>query len=120
MKYVKPVLAGLLVIVTASQYFIYGFLDLMILWLLYSLLYLAAGIYQKFHRSSLWSQIFTLLYISVPLIALIVYSVKAGWPQLTQTFYIVFMIALALACIWEVISLCLAVKEKSEGKKPKQ
>ncbi len=114
MKYLKILLAGLIVIVSACQYFIYGFLDFMIFWLLYSLVYLAAALYQKFHVSSVRSQIFTLLYISLPLTAVIVYSAAEGFPQMTQTFYIIWMIALALALVWEIVSLCLVIREKRE------
>lgn len=120
MKYIKLVLAALLVIISLCQFFIYGFLDFMIFWPLYCLVYLAAGLYQKFHKPSVWSQVLTLLYISVSLAALIVYSVKEGFPQLTQTFYIVFMIALALALLWEIVSLCLVVKSESDEKKRKR
>lgn len=120
MKYLKIVLAGLLLIISSSQFFIYGFLEFMIFWLIYSLFYLAVNIFQKFHESSVRSQIFTLIYIFLPLAALILYSIKDGLPQITQTFYIIFMSALALALLWEIISLCLILKEKSDNKKHKQ
>lgn len=120
MKYLKLVLAGLLVIISSCQYFIYGFIDDMIFWLLYSIFYFAVGLYQKFHKSSILSQICTLIYICVPLAALTIYSIKEGLSQITETFYIVFMVALALALIWEIISLCLVIKEKSDEKKRKQ
>lgn len=119
MKYLKLAFAGLLVIISASQFFIYGFLDFMICWLLYSLFYLAAALYQKFHKSSLRSQIFTLLYIAVPLTGLVVYAVKDGLPRITQSFYFVFMAALAVALVWEILSLCLVLRENSNQKKHK-
>lgn len=107
-------------IISSCQYFIYGFIDDMIFWLLYSIFYFAVGLYQKFHKSSILSQICTLIYICVPLAALTIYSIKEGLSQITETFYIVFMVALALALIWEIISLCLVIKEKSDEKKRKQ
>lgn len=114
MKYIKLILAGILVIISSSQSFLYGFLGSMLLWPLYSLGYLAVGLFQRFHRSSVPSQIFTLLYISAPLAAIIVYAVRNGLSHLTLTFYIVFLIALALAFLWEIISLYLVIKEKSD------
>lgn len=117
MKYLKLILAGLLVIITSCQYVIYGFLDIMIYWLLYSILYFAIGLYQKFHESSVRSQIFTLTYIFIPLAALILYSIREGLSRLTLTFYILFMAVLALALIWEIFSLCLIIKEKRDEKR---
>ncbi len=115
MKYLKLILAGLLVIITVSQYFIYGFLDMMIVWLVYSLCYLAIGVYQKFHESSVRSQIFTLLYTFVPLAGLVIYEITAGFiSKITLVFYIVFMATLAAALLWEIVSLCLVIKEKRD------
>ena len=119
MKYSKLISAAILVVISASQFFIYGFLDFMIVWFFYCLFYLAACIYQKFHASSLPSQIFTLIYVLLPLTALIIYAVKNGFPQLTRTFYIVFLTALALALLLEIIFLCLVIRERSNGKKRK-
>ena len=119
MKYLKLILAGLLVIITVSQYFIYGFLDMMIVWLVYSLCYLAIGVYQKFHESSVRSQIFTLLYTLVPLAGLVIYEITAGLSKITRTFYIVFLSTLAAALLWEIVSLCLVIKEK-RGDHPKR
>ena len=116
MKYLKLVLAGILVVVSASQFFIYGFLGFMIVWLLYSLFYLGASVYQRFHKSSVLSQIITLVYIAVPLSGILIYEIHSGLSQLTQTFYIVFMIVLALALVWEIASLCLVIRENSNGK----
>lgn len=115
MKYIKLVLAGILVAITSFQFFTYGFLDnRMIYLLLYCLFYLAMSLYQKFHKSSIFSQIFTLIYTVIPLVILIPYGVREGFSHLTQTFYIVFMAALCLALLWEIISLFLVIKEKSD------
>ena len=119
MKYFKIALAGSLVILTSCQFFIYGFLNEMILWLFYALFYLAAALYQKFHTSSVRSQIITLLYIFVPLAGVLVYAIKDGYPKMTQTFYILLMIVLGLALIWEMVSLFLVIKQKSDEKKDK-
>ncbi len=119
MKYLKIAFAGLLTVISSCQAFIYGFLDLMFLWVVYSLGYLAIGIFQKIHKSSVRSQIVTLIYVLLPLAALLCYAATAGLSHLTLTFYIVFMAVLALAFLWEVVSLCLVVKEKSDDKKRK-
>lgn len=112
MKYIKLALSSLLVLVSASQFLIYGFLAPMILWLVYSLLYLGISVFQKFHFSSVLSQTISLVYILLPLIGLTVYCFKEGFSKMTQTFYIVLMIVLSLSLVWEIISLCLVLREK--------
>lgn len=120
MKYLKLILAGILFIISASQYLMYRFIESMVFWLLYSLVYLAIGVYQIFRVSSMPPRIFSLVYLALPLAAVIKYSVTDGFPQLTQTFYIVLIAALAAALIWEIVSLCLTVLQRSDEKKSKQ
>ncbi len=119
MKYVKLVLSGLLIVITACEAVIYGFLGYMYLWLFYSLLYLAIGLFQRFRKSSVGLQVLSLSYIALPFAGLTVYGAIVGFTQLTQLFYIIFLIALALALGWEIFSLCLVAKEKSDEKKQK-
>lgn len=120
MKYLKLLLAFLLLIISSIEFFIWGFLPFMLFWSIYSCIYLAIGFYQKFHTSSVRSQIISLLYIFVPLVYLIIYSIKNGFPEITRTFYIIFIVALVSALIWEVISLILIIMRKTEEKDHKE
>ena len=118
MKYLKIAFAGLLTAISSCQAFIYGFLDLMFLWVVYSLGYLALNT-RWMRPPGRRSQIVSLIYVLLPLSVLLCYAATAGLSHLTLTFYIVFMVVLALAFLWEVVSLCLVVKEKSDDKKRK-
>lgn len=89
----------------------------MIFWLIYSLVYLAAAIYQRFHASSVGSQVVTLLYVAAPLVWLFFYAAGNGFSRLTEAFYLVLMAVLAGALVWEIVSLVLVIKEKSDNKK---
>ena len=113
-KYIKIAIAGAMTVVSAAQYFIYGFLGFMLVWFLFCLIYLAISIYQRLHFSSVGSQVFTLILVALPLFALIFYEVHDGFPNLTHTFYILFIALLALAFVWEIVSLCLVLKARSD------
>lgn len=69
-------------------------------------------IYQKIHEPSIGSQIFTLIYVAAPLAALILYAIISGLSQITLSFYIILMVVLAAALIWEIVALCLVIKER--------
>lgn len=120
MKNLKLILASLSIILSFSQYFVWGFLPETAFWAIYCVVYFLIALYQRFHEPTLRLGGITFFYVLIPLVILFAYEVSQGFPKMTLWFYLIFMILLFTALVWETILFLATLRQKLDEKKERK